>query len=241
MAWRDERLMRALRPPARRRRPLLGGLLAVVLAGAVVAGVGADAMASPAGTTDAASAHARTAGAHAAACRPAAQPGNPPVVFLPGGVRALAHGTLPSGGLSYQIEGQRYRFEGCVYFDLSLDLERPGLSIPDSGGGSSFTPAQAPGALSYSDQQVCQPHAVTIVFGLLRAPHDRVLVRSTTAAATARVVAIPAALHSGGALAYAALPGELTEVSVQAGGRTVLDDRLPSRGPCRAGSLIILP
>jgi hypothetical protein len=179
--------------------------------------------------------------ASAAACRPTAQPGNPPVAFLPGAIRPLAHETLPSSGWSYRIRGERYRFEGCVYFDLSLEIQQPGLPLPLSGGGSDFTPGQTPGALSYSDHQLCQGRGDTIVFGLLRATRDRVLVRSSDGVAPARVVAIPAALHAGGALAYAALPGVLTEVRVTAGTRTVLDDRLPGSGPCRPGSLLIGP
>lgn len=228
MAWPVERVMRPLRSAAGRRRPPLGGLLAVLVAAVVLGGIGADAEAN--------------GKAHSAACRPTTQPGNPPVVFLPGGMRELAHGTLPSAGLGYRIVGERYRFEGCVYFDLTVGLEQPGQSIPDSGGGGSFTPAQSPGPFSYSAEQVCQPHAGAVVFGLLRDPRDRVLVHSSAGAATAHVVPIPATLHAGGALAYAAVPGTLTAVRVQAGATTVLDDdQLEKPGSCLPGTLLIVP
>ncbi len=208
-------------------RALLG-TLAVTLA--AVAIVGALAAGAAAGSP-----------ARAAACHPRSQPGNPPVVFLPGGIRQLAVGTLPSSGWSYRIHGERYRFEGCVYFDLGVDIQQPGLPIPLSGGGSDFTPYQQPGPLAYSDHQLCRGRGDTLLFGLLRAPHDRVLVRSSDGTATARVVAIPAALHAGGALAYAALPGVLTEVTVTAGARSVLDVRLPGSRACTPGSLIAFP
>jgi hypothetical protein len=153
-------------------------------------------------------------------------------------VRQLVHGTLP-GKQSYTIIGERYRFQRRVYFTLAISIDRPGLP-PGGGGGGSFNPSQRPGIFVYTAFGSCVPHPYAVVFGLLRAPSDRVVVRRGSNRTVLRHIAIPTVLHAHGVLAYARLAGAPSEVIVKRpDGTRPVDDKLQG-GRCSPGMVIVL-
>jgi hypothetical protein len=152
-------------------------------------------------------------------------------------VRHLARGSLP-GRQTFTITGERYRFQGRVYFTLAISIDRPGAP-PGGGGGGSFNPSQTPGTFAYTEIAVCGRHPYSVVFGLLRAPADVAVVRRGNRRAFLRHVAIPAVLHAHGVLAYVPLSGPPSEVILhRPDGKRVLDDKF-SGGFCSPGTLSI--
>jgi hypothetical protein len=156
-----------------------------------------------------------------------------PVRFI--AVRHLANGRLP-GGQTFTIVGERYRFQGRLYFSLAISINRPG-EPPGGGGGASFNPAQSPGVLAFTfiTANAC-PHSYAVVFGLLRAPSDVVLARRGDITAVLRHVSIPPVLHAHGVLVYARLSDAPNEVIVQRpDGKRQLDDKFHFGGRCLPG------
>lgn len=152
-------------------------------------------------------------------------------------VRHLAHGTLPRRR-TFTIIGERYRFQGRVYFSLAVSIDRPGAP-PGGGGGASFNPSQSRGVLAFTFMTVCGHHPYAVVFGLLRATSDKVVARRGHGTTVLQHVLIPGALHARGVLVYAPLAGPPSELIVrQPDGKRVLDQRFPSTGPCPAGAVV---
>jgi hypothetical protein len=168
--------------------------------------------------------------------RMAARPAHSPIRWI--AVRQLAHGTLPRRR-TFTIIGERYRFHGRVYFSLAVSVNRPGAP-PGGGGGASFNPSQSRGVLAFSFMTACGPHLLyAVVFGLLRATSDMVVVRRGHGATVLQHVLIPGVLHARGVLVYAPLGGPPSELIVrQPDGKRVLDQRFPSNGPCPAGAVV---
>jgi hypothetical protein len=160
----------------------------------------------------------------------------PPVKFVTGGIRELAHGKLP-GGQTFTIIGERYRFEGRFYFSLAFSINRPGTPPgvggvpgppPGGNGGGSFNPSESPGVLVWNYFVACAP-PYALAYGLLRAPSDSVRAREGHRTTVLRHVSIPAVLHAGGVLVYASLAGPPSELIVRRpDGKRVLDDNLPT-------------
>ena len=158
-----------------------------------------------------------------------------PVRFF--AVRTLAHGALPSRR-TFTILGERYRFQGRVYFTLAVSINRPGAP-PGGGGGASFNPSQSRGVLASTFMTVCGHHPYAVVFGLLRATSDKVVARGGHSTTVLQHVLIPGVLHAGGVLVYAPLAGPPSELIVrQPDGTRVLDQNYPSTGPCPAGAVV---
>jgi hypothetical protein len=159
-----------------------------------------------------------------------------PVPLAGKGIRQLASGSLPGGQL-FTIVGQRYRFRARLDFSLSIAITRPG----GSGGGGGFTPAQSPGVLAYTADVACTPHPYAVVFGLLRAPSDKVIAREGRRRIVLPHVSIPSVLHPHGVLVYASLTRFPNEVTVlRPDGKRVLDDKSPPSTSCNPGIAIIL-
>lgn len=152
-----------------------------------------------------------------------------PLKYLPGGVRTLVHETAPTGP-TFSIVAERYRFLGHVYFDLKVNVEETSpVGVRTFGGSSGVLTIGGPRHPVFKPQTEagCRPHPYTIVYGLLKAPDDTVLVGTPTTFTPLRVVPIPAYLHAGGALAYAVLPASRPELLVRApDGRTVQRENL---------------
>jgi hypothetical protein len=120
--------------------------------------------------------------------------------------------------------GERYRFEGRLYFSLADSINTPGTP---PGGGGSFNPSQSPAVLAWSDDVSCAPHRYALVYGLLRAPSDSVRARQDHRTTVLRHASIPAVLHAGGVLVYASLASPPSELIVRRpDGKRVLDDKL---------------
>lgn len=161
-----------------------------------------------------------------------------PLKYLPGGQRTLATGRVPDGP-RFSIAGERYRFLGKVYFDLTAAIDDHGGQ--GGGGSGSFSPQPSPGPLAWSTQEGCRVHPYVqwvIVYGLLRSPHDSVLARTAKRTYRLRDVPIPASMHAGGRLAYAVLLRRPTDLLVLTpSGRTASEENLELPAPehCRPG------
>jgi hypothetical protein len=176
-----------------------------------------------------------TVGARLQAAEPSGPIPPPPIPLTGKGVRQLAYGSLP-GGRSFTIVGRRYRFGGRSHFSLDIAITRRG----GGGGGASYIPAQSPGVLVYTADVACGRHAYAVVFGLLRAPSDKVIAREGHSRRVLKHVSIPAVLRAHGVLVYASLtrlPSELTVVRPD--GKRVLDDKSPNTR-CFPGIVSIL-
>jgi hypothetical protein len=127
-------------------------------------------------------------------------------------VQQLASGKL-SGGETFDIGGELYRFQGRVYFAIYTSVNAPGAP-PGGGGGGSFNPAQTPGVLAWEDSFECpHPHGV-LVDGLLRDQAAWVLARYGSATTALRQVHIPPVFGVVGDLVYAVLPRPPRELEV---------------------------
>jgi hypothetical protein len=142
-------------------------------------------------------------------------------------VRQLAQGQLPRQR-TFAIFGERYRFWGRVYFSLEIDVNRPGApSNAGTEGTATLNLTQSPGALAVGTLTVdCSARPSTLVFGLLRASSDHVVVLRGGRTDVPQRVAIPGILHARGTLIYALAdqPGQL--VVRQPDGTPIVDDRL---------------
>jgi hypothetical protein len=76
----------------------------------------------------------------------------------------------------------------------------------------------------------CEPHGYAILYGILKAPGDTVLVRGSGVLEPLRRARIPASLHVRGVLAYIALPAVPEELLVRTPtGKTVFTEKLAAR------------
>jgi hypothetical protein len=154
-----------------------------------------------------------------------------PVHYLPGGLRTILRARAP-GGPAFSIVGQHYRFQGHVYFDLSIELgEEANLGGADgsiiSVGNIGSSSGRRPSPFSSQIEEGCRPHEYAVVYGLLKAPGDIVFARIAGALRPLRHVHIPASLHADGVLAYIALPSVPVELLVRTpDGRTIATEKL---------------
>jgi hypothetical protein len=73
----------------------------------------------------------------------------------------------------------------------------------------------------------CQPHEFAILYGILKARKDRVLVRTATGLDPLRLARIPSSLHAHGVLAYTALPSVPRELLARKpDGKDVVTEKL---------------
>jgi hypothetical protein len=143
--------------------------------------------------------------------------------FLHNGIRPLVHGSLP-GGPQFAIVGQAFHFFGRIHFALQVD-------ITDQGGGGESASGERPKLFTWALYEGCKPQQYAIVYGLLKAPRDTVLARTSGVLHPLHRVAIPAHLHAGGVLVYAAagtVPSELILRSPS--GRTIVTEKLGRLG-----------
>lgn len=160
---------------------------------------------------------------------------------LPRAIRTIASGSLPQGpsfsivgerSSSFSISGERSSGISRTHFDLSVEVaaeEGAGGIISSSGSliavGERPRPKSSPFALQMKTG--CQPHEYAILYGVLRAPTDTVLARSSGSLQPFQRVRIPASLHVRGVLAYIALPALPSEVLVRTPtGKTIFTENL---------------
>jgi hypothetical protein len=143
--------------------------------------------------------------------------------------RTIARGPIPNGA-SFTIVGER---QGGEYSETSFTAnvrpEDEGLERLSGGGIIAVGQGGASGGHPFARQtrEGCTPSEYAIVFGVLSAPRDTVLVRSGGILRPLHRAPIPPILHVKGVLAYIALPGVPTEVIVRdASGKTVSRERM---------------
>jgi hypothetical protein len=168
----------------------------------------------------------------------------PPPPTQPGSIRTLATGVLPQGP-GFSITGERTNHGGrplggpsVVGSDVSLQLEltnegEAGGIEREGGNGAIGAPPGFPGqprraqAFGWEIKTGCQPHEFAILFGILKARKDRVLVRTSTGLEELVRVRIPGSLRAHGVLAYAALTGVPRELLLrETNGKVVLTEQL---------------
>jgi hypothetical protein len=101
---------------------------------------------------------------------------------LPGGNRTIAHGALPQGP-SFSIIGERYNLMGKIHFDLRIEVAAEAEISGLIGGtttvvGGHLKPRPGP-PFALKLRMGCQPHEYTILYGVMEASTDMVLVRSS--------------------------------------------------------------
>ena len=143
--------------------------------------------------------------------------------------KLLARRVIASGsahGTSFSIIGERQRFRGRSEFELQIEVEAQQADVIESGGEPSFRP----GPFAVRIKTGCEPGEFAILYGILRAPADAVLVRVSGALVPLQRAAIPRALKKRGVLAYIGLPALATELIVRSrAGKTVFRESLASR------------
>lgn len=143
--------------------------------------------------------------------------------FLNHGIRPLVHDSV-SGGPPFTIVGEAFHFFGRIHFALHVD-------ITDQGGGGESPRGERPKLFSWALYRGCKPQQYAIVYGLLKAPRDTVLARTSGVLRPLHKVAIPAHLHAGGLLVYAAATAVPSELIVRdPDGNTILTEKLGRRG-----------
>jgi hypothetical protein len=151
-----------------------------------------------------------------------------PVKYFPGGIVRLIHESPPQIP-AFTLRAERYRKLGTVHFEFKLEVSNE-EELFGGGGGGGFLESRVEegtglgGGRSFQPQisSGCQPQPYAIIYGLLEAPRDTVLARVSGTLVPLREVPIPARLHAGGVLAYAALSPLPTELLVRSpNGKTV--------------------
>jgi hypothetical protein len=158
----------------------------------------------------------------------------PSLKLLPGGTRTIARGSLPQGP-SFSIVGERYILLGHMHFALRVKIAAEAGFGGLIGGASTIVvgghlkpKSSTPFALKM--ETGCQPHEYAILYGILKAPTDTVLVRSSGSLQALRRVRIPASLQVHGVLAYIALPAMPSELLVRTpAGKTIFIEKLAGR------------
>jgi hypothetical protein len=158
----------------------------------------------------------------------------PSLKLLPGGIRTIARGSLPQGP-SFSIIGERDSLMGKIHFDLRVEVAA-GAEVGDLIRGASsivvgghLKPKPSP-PFALKMRTGCQPHEYAILYGVLKAPTDTVLARSSGSLQPLRRVRIPASLHVHGVLAYIALPAVPNELLVRTPtGKTIFTEKLAGR------------
>lgn len=146
-------------------------------------------------------------------------------------VRTIASGTLPQGP-SFSITGERTGATGKTHFELDAEVEtEQGLGgfISSSDNltavGAGRPPKPSPFVLQTSTG--CQPHEYAILYGVLTAPTDTVLARTSSGLQPFQQAHIPANLHAHGTLAYIPLSTLPSEVLVRTpSGKIVFTENL---------------
>jgi hypothetical protein len=143
-----------------------------------------------------------------------------PIKYLPGGSpRTIARGRVPHGP-RFTIVAERYSDLGHVQFELKLrTAEGPGEGSSGFIGGSSdsviIVGNAEPSLFSIQESTGCDPSPYDIVYGVLKAPGAKVLVRVGGVLRTLHEARIPTRMRAGGVLAYGAFAGAPTQLIVR--------------------------
>jgi hypothetical protein len=128
-----------------------------------------------------------------------------------GGIHGIVSDKLPTGS-AFSIVGQRYLFMGRHYLEVRVHFADP-AQIKE--GGSNWS--QGSGGLEWGAQTGCQGHPFVIVYGLLKAPNDSAFTRIFGKLVEYRKAALPASLHTSGALFYGTSSGSVGGLTILSG------------------------
>jgi len=130
------------------------------------------------------------------------------------GRRTLARGRTP-GGQAYSIFGERFREFGRIHVVLGLEV--------GASGTSSTEPSKPPRALSWELASGCKgTHRYWILLGVLRSASQHAYVRSGSQLTALTAIALPASLHTHGAIVYGAFASPPAAIVLRdASGRTI--------------------
>jgi hypothetical protein len=146
-----------------------------------------------------------------------------PIKYLPGGrPRVLARGRAPHGP-SYTIVGERYRFLGHVHAEVKVSTVGGGGTGGRSvSSGAIELGSGPPPPFSIQESTGCDPSLYDIVYGVLKAPGARVLVRIAGVLRPLHEVRLRGSLYEGPVLAFGAFTAAPTQVVVRnAHGKTI--------------------
>jgi hypothetical protein len=129
------------------------------------------------------------------------------VTFIPRGIQPLARLQLP-GGERATIKGEAFVYKGPVHFSIGVDL---------SGGGSEGVGMNGarPKLLLDAELNRCYPVPWELVYGVLKAPGDRVLARTARGETPLAQAPIPKRLNAGGVLVYGLFTEPLQSLVVE--------------------------
>jgi hypothetical protein len=144
------------------------------------------------------------------------------------GRRTLVRGRTPSGQ-AYSIFGERFRELGRIHVVLGLEV--------GASGTSSTEPSKPTRALSWELASGCKgTHRYWILLGVLRSASPHAYVRSGSQLTALTAIALPASLHTPGAIVYGAFASPPAAIVLRdASGRTIGSASLsPPHGAPRA-------
>lgn len=158
-----------------------------------------------------------------------------PLKYLKGGIRSLVRVGRTPRGPNFSIVAERYRYLGHVYFELTLAVGAEAISEVGErqeprgfsfGGGRPSEPLRH-GPFEQNVETGCHPYEYAIVYGLLRKSRDKVLVKIAGKLEPLHQVRIPASIHAGGVLVYAALQSAPEAIVVRTpSGKTVQSENM---------------
>ncbi len=132
-----------------------------------------------------------------------------------GGQYTLASDRVPEGA-AFSILGQRYRFWGQNYIELTVRYAKPG-QVEEGGRGW-----QGGEVLEWGTQAGCQHSPFAIFNGILKAPQDEVFLRTAGKLVAMRKAQLPPGLGYRGALVYGIAPMSSYSVLIRTpSGRTI--------------------
>jgi hypothetical protein len=158
------------------------------------------------------------------------------VELTPTEPRSLVRERL-SGGAYMEIVSQRYRYRGRVYATLVEKIEEPGPhGMRRGGGGTGPSLNGTVGELLRVEvgQECIGSHEVVLVYGILRDGSDDVVATGRHAQVVLNKRRMPASLHAGGVLVYAALPMRPVEILTRTSSGRVVDKKSYTLRPISA-------
>ncbi len=146
------------------------------------------------------------------------------------GARVLVKARAP-GGKIFTISSERTRTLGRTYFGLRVAFAGVGGIVAGAAALRLALPLEWGVAtpLEWEVSRICTPHPYGIIYGVLTAPRDEVLVRLGADLQPLRRVGIPASMRRHSVLVYGILGRAPDRLIVRApGARTAVDENIDS-------------
>jgi hypothetical protein len=134
-----------------------------------------------------------------------------------GGAYTLASDTAPEGA-AFSIAGQRYRFWGHDYIEVTVHYTKPG-QVEEGGSGW-----QSGEVLEWGTHTGCEGHPFAILDGILKAPQDTVFLSVAGKLIALRKTDLPSGLDYHGALVYGIAPKSQYSVLIRTPAGEVINE-----------------